>query len=140
MCDFHTARQEKGSAYVTYRYYLADAVFAAGLESEDDELLKRIAEALQAPAFPLYLGRRSCPPSGRLFLGISPKPLEEALKENAPDTATRLITDAKRGESGGLMRDVPLSFDPTRRDYGFRRVKETMLKRAEHDPMAELEG
>ena len=139
--DYHTAHPEKGSSYVTHRYYLADAAFAAGLESEDDELLNKIGKALQAPAFPLYLGRRSCPPAGRIFLGISPKPLEDALRENAPDTACRLVLDAKEGEQGGLMRDVPLSFDPTRRAYGFRRVVDYSLRTvAEHDPMAELEG
>ncbi len=138
--DYHTAHSEKGSSYVTHRYYLADAVFVAGLESEDDELLNKIGKALQAPAFPLYLGRRSCPPTGRIFLGVSPKPLEEALQENPPDTASRLVLDAKKGELGGLMRDVPLSFDPTRREYGFRRVVDHPLHPiAEHDPMAELE-
>lgn len=136
--DYHTAHPEKGSAYVTNRYYLADAVFVAGLESEDGALLGKIGEALVSPAFPLYLGRRSCPPTGRIFLGISPKPLEEALRENAPDTASWLVLDAKAGEPGGLQRDVPLSFNPNRREYGFRRVVSCSLH-SEHDPMAELE-
>lgn len=141
MRDFHTAHPEKGSSYVTHRYYLADAVFTVGLESEDEELLRKIGEALQVPAFPLYLGRRACPPTGRIFLGISPKNLEDALLENAPDTASRLVRDAKEGERGGLVRDVPLSFDPARREYGFRRVVDYPLQAgAEHDPMAELEG
>ena len=78
--DFHTARPEKGTPYVTYRYYLSDAEFVAGLESDDRALLARIAQALQAPAFPLYLGRRSCPPVGRVFLKISDEPLEAALR------------------------------------------------------------
>lgn len=136
--DYHTAHPEKGSAYVTNRYYLADAVFVAGLESEDGALLEKIGEALVSPAFPLYLGRRSCPPTGRIFLGISPKPLEEALLENAPDSACWLVLDAKAGEPGGLQRDVPLSFNPNRREYGFRRVVSCLLH-SEHDPMAELE-
>ena len=136
--DYHTAHTEKGSAYVTNRYYLADAVFVAGLESEDGALLEKIGEALVSPAFPLYLGRRSCPPTGRIFLGISPKPLEEALRENAPDSASWLVLDAKAGEPGGLQRDVPLSFNPNRREYGFRRVVSCSLH-SEHDPMAELE-
>lgn len=136
--DYHTAHTEKGGAYVTNRYYLADAVFVAGLESEDGALLEKMGEALVSPAFPLYLGRRSCPPTGRIFLGISPKPLEEALRENAPDSASWLVLDAKAGEPGGLQRDVPLSFNPNRREYGFRRVVSCSLH-SEHDPMAELE-
>ena len=137
--DYHTAHPGKGSPYVTHRYYLSDAIFVAGLESKDEELLNKIGKALQAPAFPLYLGRRSCPPTGRVFLEVSPKPLEEPLRENAPDTSTRLVLDAKKGEQGGLIRDVPLSFDPTHRKYEFRRVVTYPLHPiAEHDPMTEL--
>lgn len=132
--DYHTAHTEKGSAYVTNRYYLADAVFVAGLEGEDGALLEKIGEALASPAFPLYLGRRSCPPTGRVFLGISHKHLEEALRENAPPSACRLVLDARAGEPGGLQRDVPLSFNPNRRVYSC-----PLYSPAEHDPMAELE-
>lgn len=140
--DYHTAHgktcKKEEVVYITNRYYLADAVFVAGLESENEALLEKIGEALASPAFPLYLGRRSCSPTGRIFLGISPKPLEEALRENAPDSASWLVLDAKAGEPGGLQRDVPLSFNPNRREYGFRRVVSCSLH-SEHDPMAELE-
>ena len=81
--DYHIARTAKDVAYVTHRYYLSDAEFVAGLESDDRALLARIAQALQAPAFPLYLGRRSCPPVGRVFLKISDEPLEAALCADA---------------------------------------------------------
>ena len=141
MRDFHTARPEKGSPYVTHRYYLADAAFVAGLEGDDRALLERIGQALLAPAFPLYLGRRACPPVGRVFLGISEKPLREALLEDAPAGATRLVLDAVPGIQGGLVQDVPLSFDPARRMYGYRMVTEEILSLSgDHDPMAELEG
>lgn len=141
MRDYHTARAEGGSAYVTNRYYLADAAFAAGLESGDRGQLEQIAQALQAPAFPLYLGRRSCPPVGRVFLAILDLPLEAALRANAPAEATRLVMDAESGEPGELTRDVPVSFDPRRREYGYRIVTERFMQTAPaHDPMAELEG
>ncbi len=138
--DYHMARPENSKdSYVTYRYYLADAVFTAGLEG-DRALLEQIGQALRAPAFPLYLGRRSCPPVGRVFLGISDLPLREALLENAPPDAKRLITDAADGAPGGLVRDVPLSFDPVRREYGYRAVvEEALTANGEHDPMTELE-
>lgn len=138
MRDFQMARLEKVS-YVTHRYYLADAVFVAGLESDDPELLEQIKQALLAPAFPLYLGHRSCPPTGRVFLGISEQPLEAALRTSAPDGATRLLLDAEGTDPGGLVRDVPVSFDPAQREYAYRRVTELFLTPPEHDPMAELE-
>lgn len=67
LVDFHTANREedrkKGKApYVTYRHYLQDAVFLVGLESEDTALLQELETALKHPVYPLYLGRRSCPP------------------------------------------------------------------------------
>ena len=63
LVDFHMARnEEKDRSYVTYRHYLEDAVFLVGLESEDTALLQELAEALTHPVFPLYLGRRACPP------------------------------------------------------------------------------
>ena len=139
--DYHTAKSQK-SAYVTNRYYLADAVFVVGLESNNAELLDEIALALQKPAFPLYLGRRSCPPIGRVFLEISEKPLEDALKENAPKEATRIVVDAKPDEAGGLVHDVPVSFDSAKREYSYRRIKEEFIhanEEIDHDPMAELE-
>ena len=72
--DFHTANREedrkKGKApYVTYRHYLQDAVFLVGLESEDTALLQELETALKHPVYPLYLGRRSCPPTLPLCLG-----------------------------------------------------------------------
>ena len=67
--DYHTAKSEK-AAYVTNRYYLSDAVFLAGLEGKET-LLMEIECALRNPAFPLFLGRRSCPPEGLLSLGVN---------------------------------------------------------------------
>ncbi|MCD7715218.1 MAG: type I-E CRISPR-associated protein Cas5/CasD [Lachnospiraceae bacterium] len=55
--------------YVTYRYYLEDAVFLVALEGEDD-LTKRIYEALKRPYFQLFYGRRSCPVNYDFLLGL----------------------------------------------------------------------
>ena len=161
LCDFHTAKSEK-SAYVTYRYYLLDAVFLVGLEG-DPGLLHEIEYALNNPALPLYLGRRSCPPEGRLCLGIrEDKPLKQALleegrqtmaqqKHDQPETL-RIILDADDSHSSFyLLRDVPISFDQSHRRYGFRRIYETSKlistdnsitassKVTRHDAMSALE-
>lgn len=113
--DYHTAKSEKTS-YVTNRYYLADAKFTAGLEG-DAELLREIDDALRRPVFPLFLGRRSCPPEGRVALGIVEKPLLDALK-----SGTRWEYISYDGSGDHLLRDVPISFSQIRREYGFRRV------------------
>ena len=69
LVDFHTAKS-RDTSYVTYRHYLQDAVFLAGLESGDEALLRELEAALRHPVCPLYLGRRSCPPTLPLCLGI----------------------------------------------------------------------
>ncbi|MER7413088.1 type I-E CRISPR-associated protein Cas5/CasD [Streptomyces cacaoi] len=63
---------------VTERWYLADAAFLVGLEHSDTALLEHIAHALENPKRLLWLGRKSCPPSGDLALGIVRGPLETA--------------------------------------------------------------
>jgi len=132
--DYHTAKSNDGKvSYVTHRYYLADAVFLVGVEGES-ALIHMLDNALNSPVFPLYLGRRSCPPTGRISLGVSEKPLLEALKEtpwqagyyhrkrvllpNKPHNLT-LVFDTEG--TGNLRRhDLPLSFDQRYRKYNYR--------------------
>ena len=71
LVDYHTAKtQDEKTSYVTYRHYLQDAVFLAGIESTDTALLQQLQQALLHPVFPLYLGRRACPPTLPLCLGL----------------------------------------------------------------------
>lgn len=157
--DYHTAKSDK-SAYVTNRYYLADAVFVAGLEG-DDELLEKIDVALQRPIYPLFLGRRSCPPSGRVSLGIrrlltveqalESEPLQSQLSRISTGNSQKLrvVCESAAGEQGMyFVRDVPISFNQEHRMFGFRWANEYEVSSpkapipeqpTEHDPMAELE-
>ena len=50
LVDFHTAKS-RDTSYVTYRHYLQDAVFLAGLESEDEALLRELEAALRHPVY-----------------------------------------------------------------------------------------
>ena len=147
--DFHMARGEKAS-YVTNRYYLADAIFLVGVESDDADFLNRLHEALNHPAFPLYLGRRSCPATLPLTLGIRKEGLRVALigepplanlkKPNGMPARCRLVMDDDGCAHTGRLHDVPMSFDPENRRYGWRAVHiETVAVGVpEHDPMMEL--
>ncbi len=157
LVDFHIAKNpekkdEKEGTYVTYRHYLQDAVFLVGIESEDENLLRVLNEALQHPAFPLYLGRRSCPPTLPLTLGIKQGTLlkilqeEPVLCERRNGESLRIVIDAESGEHGAAVKkDVPISFNPLHRQYGYRSAKEiyvthkiTGLNAIEHDPFFEL--
>lgn len=149
LVDFHMARnEEKDRSYVTYRHYLEDAVFLVGLESEDTALLQELAEALTHPVFPLYLGRRCCPPTLPLCLGVRPGSLQEVLQAEpplCPGRQSRILLDADPLEPGTApQRDVPVSFDPHHRQYGYRSVRELWQKvpdspeTTEHDPFREV--
>lgn len=70
-------------ALITERWYLADAAFLVGLEHPDAALLERIAHALEHPKRLLWLGRKACPPSGDLTLGVAPGTLREAFETHA---------------------------------------------------------
>lgn len=121
---------------ISQRYYLSDAVFIAGVEG-DPALLEGLDEALRNPTFPLYLGRRSCPTEGQVTLGCRDTDLLDALR-NEPWHAKKwyrrrqgmsarlpIAYDADPGELGDTVRDVPLSFNPERRRYGWRTVAST---------------
>lgn len=137
--DFQTAidwRTGK-SMPLSYRHYLADARFLVGLEAERS-LLEGLAAQLVSPKFPLYLGRRSCPPARRIVRGLREKPLRQALAEedwlasdrhrrSLPRTVLLAISrDVLEGDEDEAQfaqrRDVPRSFSPERRDYGWRRI------------------
>lgn len=51
-----------GGTKMTYRYYLQDAAFAVVLEVPADKV-DTIAQALQNPAWDVYLGRKNCVPT-----------------------------------------------------------------------------
>jgi CRISPR system Cascade subunit CasD len=57
-----------GGAKMTYRYYLQDAVFAVVLEVPVDKA-EAIAQALQNPAWDVYLGRKNCVPTDFIYRG-----------------------------------------------------------------------
>lgn len=147
--DFQTSRTLDGSKSMplTHRYYLSDAVFIAGIEGPA-EILDGIEQALRHPAFPLYLGRRSCPPAGAVVVGHRDGRLYEALaaepwhasawwrrREERRGGSVRLDLLADAGvvppehvrEAAETHRDVPVSFDPEQRQYDWRRVERTRV-------------
>lgn len=136
--DFQTARTRDGSASMplSYRFYLADAVFLVAVEGEEG-LLRGFEDALRNPTFPLSLGRRSCPPVGPVSRGLRAGGAEEALDgepwaasawaqkaESRSELDLDFVVDCEPGAPGSdLVRDEPISFDPQRRDYGWRSVR-----------------
>ena len=145
---------------LSHRAYLSDAIFLVGLSSQDIDLLKKLEEALEHPRYSVFLGRRSCPPTLPLVLGIRDKELYHSLLEEdwlvpewrrkrlfrySDDLHLRIVMDSTHKDA--VKKDIPLSFSPFKREYGYRYQKEMpgkIVKKKpdplfmEHDPMSEL--
>ncbi|MCM3884609.1 type I-E CRISPR-associated protein Cas5/CasD [Frankia sp. R82] len=138
--------------HVTERYYLQDAVFVAAL-SAAEEVLTVLVAALRAPAFPLALGRRSCPPTQPLLLTPTTGPAAPTLWDGdvaavlaavpwqaGPAHQDRLAATRPRPRTIDLpitvddphgdeiRRDIPTTFDPRHRGFTTRRVRQSWTR------------
>lgn len=154
--DFHTVQNvpnTEGKNHRTAtirRFYLADALFLVGLETDDTQLLHQMLDALMRPRWPLYFGRKAFVPSRPIPSNgfpeerhpITGKTLGDALRthpwlENqaiphfqerarpreTPGTWLRTIVDADPlALDVELRHDHPLSFGPQQRSYAPRAV------------------
>lgn len=146
--DWHTAGKdgylkaggsiERKNLITSTRYYLSDAVFLVGLESEDSALLEELQSALHHPKWLLFLGRKSCPPSMPVYLqdGLRDTGLLNSLGEYPwlgglerrykqlklanPDGLRLVLEDHQEGES--VRNDQPISFEKGRRRFAPRQV------------------
>jgi CRISPR system Cascade subunit CasD len=137
--DFHTAHHAVTgvSMPLSERYYLADAVFVAAVEGEH-QLLAGLYDALRNPVYPPFLGRRSCPPSQPVELGLHENGhLEDVLatvpwqasawyrRRNRPPRKLTVLREANADESAepsDVLRDQPVSFDAAHRRHALRTV------------------
>lgn len=68
LTDFQTVEWKKNVRKITYRDYIQDAVFVVAIGSNDEQLIKKIHDALRHPHYQLFLGRRSNVPAGVLLM------------------------------------------------------------------------
>jgi len=147
--DYHTAQNVYRAAggikptELSRRYYLADAAFLVGLESDNLVLLKELSVALSAPHWPLYLGRKAFVPSPPVYipdglkededlltalkqypwLGHNEHHYEKLKAENGG--RMRIVVDDANGES--VRNDQPVSFEKWKRRFAPRRVHTTWI-------------
>lgn len=154
MRDFQTEIPAKGDPMpLTHRYYLADAKFLVALGGEQ-ALLEEIDQALRHPCWPLYLGRRSCPPDLPLACGIHDEydDVRDALRQESwiaspwfknrrgVDSMDELeiVCDAREGEPAEYCSDYPLSFAAAGRTYADRPVyRFSVLNPSKEHPVTE---
>ena len=146
--DFHTAHRGELSMPLSDRFYWADAAFGAFIEGPD-ELIEALAQAIVRPVFPLYLGRRACPPTMPLRLAVHDGAAWDALqatpwlaakfyqrKRKEARVSLRVVADqgiipVKAGtayQHTHTLQDVPISFDSQHRRYSLRTVEETRIE------------
>lgn len=129
-------REPKLGTMLSFRSYRQDALCLAAVVSSDTGLsMERLADALMAPIFPLYLGRKSCPPAVPLNPEVIPAPdLRSALDRYCIDPAlARLQTGAPRyyweeGMNPGMRHD----YRATRHDQPISRRRWQFAPRDEY--------
>lgn len=138
MRDFQAAQdiylsegKTTSNAVIGNRYYLADAVFLAGVESENLDQLTRYQSALKNPKWLLYLGRRAFPLSKPVWLkeGLQEQvSLEQALRDfpfllsekvQSELDQLQLVLETQTGPI--VQRDRPISFEE--RNFVQRRLQ-----------------
>ena len=137
--DFQTARRNDGTALpLSNRRYLGDAVFLAALDG-DRAFLEGLRDHLIRPVYPLFLGRRSCPPAGPMVGYIKDgdyvtelhrHPLQASAsyaRRRPAQISVEIVRDAHDDETGSdarhdVLQDVPVSFAPEHRRHDWRTV------------------
>jgi CRISPR system Cascade subunit CasD len=131
---------------VSRRTYLADASFLVALRGEP-ALVARLAAAIQSPVWPVFLGRKSCPPAVPVFEGLAAfDSIVEALESvpwrprlaevDKPPELLRCVLESDPGDPEAELRhDDPVSLAPPR--YGPRYVCEAWLLVRQGEPVAE---
>ncbi|MCP5094615.1 MAG: type I-E CRISPR-associated protein Cas5/CasD [Chloroflexi bacterium] len=148
--DWHTAGKggylkasgsvERKNLITSTRYYLNDAIFLVGLQSEDSALLSQLHAALRAPYWMLFLGRKSCPPSLPVYLpdGLQDKPLHLALETypwlgripsryNVVPEQVRVVFGKDDGAQ--VYNDSPISFEKGKRKFAPRQVTTNFIEK-----------
>lgn len=159
--DFQiTDMGEKLNKNLSHKKYLSDATFLVGLECNDKDKLLCIRNAVLNPKFVIFLGKKSCPPTSPIVIGIREKSLYDALLDEPwllpnwrqkeklrfkDKEYLRIIVDSD--ESNALMKDVAISYSSKKREYKYRYVEEAKgkfvynnVESTEHNPMEELEN
>ena len=146
MVDYHTivggvmaaegkikinANTKEPETVVTERAYLFDASFLVVIQSQET-WIDRLSSAIQSPVWPVYLGRKSCPPSLPVYEGVGEfSTIDKAMKDHpiraispGPISA-RCILECPPGE-GKLHSDELVS--NSRRTFQTRQVIETIFE------------
>ena len=96
------------------KQYLVDVRFGVVLKVDDESLAEEISNSFRHPVWPLYLGRKNCVPSTRIFHGVFDSE-EEAVavfdKAYGHEHVRKIMeTRPDYYEQSAFVNDVPLQF------------------------------
>lgn len=120
-------RGKKGedSTIISVRQYLFDASFLIVLDGQGD-VLEMLAEALQKPVWPIYLGRKTCVPTRPVYESLTSdyESIEEALRcwpiSDLADEANGFLCEIDHLNGSYIRYDRPM-LTPSRH-YNYRRI------------------
>ena len=101
-----TATTGEIETLITRRYYLCDASFLVGLQGQTD-LIREVHEALKNPKWPIYLGRKSCPPSVPVLTGRDANDVSNGYSDLAPALADRPWRPCREDKTSRAAKDLP---------------------------------
>jgi CRISPR system Cascade subunit CasD len=111
----------------TWRRYLCDAAFLVALQGPPD-LIAHLAQAVQSPHWPIYLGRKACVPTRPPFDGTGEfADLQSALEKWQPVKGTvRAVLECAPTADGATRRRDELT-SRTLRTFAPRYTREVLL-------------
>lgn len=126
MLPWHT-QQQKVDMPLSTRYYLSDAKFLAAVEGPD-EVIHTLEEALQHPVWPMFLGRRSCPPESPIYLGMSKYQTAEQALVHEPWIAARWYRHTHMHEELAIALDADADEYRNEQSTSNSAVKDKIMK------------
>jgi len=160
MRDYHTAQnvlrasgKNTQDTVLSERFYLADANFLVGLSGEVP-FVNQLVQALVAPVWPMFLGRKSFVSSmpvgeavvaediyredGQLADWFTSYPWRKPHRNHRPPDKLHYILETAYGQ-GEPRPDVPLTFVSKNRAFAIRHVR-TQIHPLPPESVLELEG
>lgn len=120
-----------GNTIISRRAYLQDACFTVFIET-DAERCESLAAALQAPRWPLYLGRKNCVPSRPALEAVSSEyaSLEEAVRRYpaAERASVPMLYESERDTPTLASYQRPDRLADGKREFALRRVWRSTVK------------
>jgi CRISPR system Cascade subunit CasD len=120
---------------ISHRHYLCDASFLVVVQSDHADLITQLAERVQNPYWPIFLGRKSCPPSRPVFEGVGEhesliaalhaKPLK-AQTWRKPRVPMRAFIECRADEEHAVRHRDEIELRSVRR-FGARYVREVEI-------------